>query len=282
MPAQNKTKALTPTESFKGTLVKMKDQFASILPKHIPVEKFLQVVNVAVALRPEILSADRRGLFGELMKCAQDGLVPDGREATINCYGSSAKYLPMVYGICKKARNSGLIQTIDSQVVYEKDDYEAWIDERGQHFKFVRARGDGGKVRLTFSYAITKDEGFFFEEIDEEQMAAIERSSKAKTGPWKGPFKDEMRRKSAIRRLAKYRLPSSSDLDTVFKRDDDLYDLNNKPDADKPEPPKDTPSRLKNIIDSDPPEPAVDPAEPGADRSVTQDPPAKPKEEPPI
>jgi recombination protein RecT len=255
MPAETKPKdvrALSPLQDFDNQLDKMKSEFAKMLPSHVPVDRFIRVLRTQAQLRPDTASADRRILFGEIMKCAQDGLVPDGREAVINTYRSkdgppTPKYIPMVGGICKKARNSGEISTIDSQVVYENDNYESWTDEKGQHFKHAKARKERGEAILTYAYAITKDGGFYFEEVDEDQMKAIEASSRAKEGPWKGPFKDEMRRKSAIRRLAKYRLPSSADLEQVIERDNDLFDLD--PKKEDPKPAEATSSRLSRLVE---------------------------------
>lgn len=227
---------VTRAEEIIGNIQKMAPEFAKVLPSHVPAERFVRVAITALRMRPEIAKADPRMIYGEFLKCAGDGLVPDGREATINCYFSTTKkehlvkYLPMIGGICKKARNSGEIATIDAQVVYENDTYEAWTDEKGQHFKHVKTRGPAGKVILTYAYAITKDGGFFFEEVDEGQMADIEKvSAAADSGPWSGPFRDEMRRKSALRRLLKYRVPSSSDLDDVIRRDDDPEAFTKKP-----------------------------------------------------
>lgn len=287
MPNQNKTKALTPVDAFKKSIQETIPKFKDILPRHVSPEKFQKVLLTVATVNPELANADRRLLWNEITMCAQDGLLPDGREATIYAFGKKPKYIPMVAGICKKARNSGLIQTIDAQVVYENDTYESWIDEKGPHFKFARAKGDRGKVLLTFAYAITKDEGFFHEEIDEKQMQAIEKSSKAKDGPWKGPFKDEMRRKSAIRRLAKYRLPSSSDLEEVFKREDDLYDLDKGGGngSTPPKPKAEGPSRLKGIIDTEPldPETTSTTAEPAPSQPASQEPPQETEtDEPPI
>jgi len=271
------TKAVTVYEEFKLNLSKMDKQFAAVLPTHIPPEKFIRVALTAIQLRPELLNADRHGLFGELMKCAADGLIPDGREATINVYGNAPKYLPMIGGICKKARNSGEIATIDAQVVYKNDKFESWTDERGPHFKHVKERGDRGEPILPYAYALTKDGGFYFEEVDEKQMAAIESASKAKTGPWKGPFRDEMKRKSALRRLAKYRLPSSADLDDVIRRDEDLFDVDKSP-VPEPTPSETKSSRLGNIIDAQTP-PPVDPPQTTKPASAKVDQP-KPVTEP--
>lgn len=224
--AQNQT--LAPIDEVRGTLTRMAPQFKAALPAQIPVERFVRVVQTAIATNTDLLAVERTSLYAAAMKCAQDGLLPDGREAAIVKYGNTARYMPMVGGIAKKARNSGELKTLSADVVYDHDTYDHWSDEKGEHFEHRKARGNRGDVVLTYAYALTKDDGFYFEEIDEAQMAAIEKCSKANDGPWKGPFKDEMRKKSAIRRLAKYRLPSSSDspLDAVLRADDDMYDLN--------------------------------------------------------
>lgn len=251
----NKTKALAPVDEVRGALLKMEGQFKMALPPQVTPEKFLRVAMTAIQLRPELLSVDRPSLYGAFMQAAQDGLLPDGREGTINTYAGKAKWLPMVGGICKKARNSGEIKTMNSKVVYMKDEWKAWTDETGEHFRHVEADGERGAPRLTYAYAITKDGGFYLEIVGEEQMAAIEAASAAKGGPWKGPFRDEMKRKSALKRLAKYRLPSSTDLEDVIRRDDDIYEFD-KPATTAPTPAKTT--RLDKVIDAAP-APAVVP-----------------------
>lgn len=235
MSAVANDKAVTkrPIEQLRDQVIQLQPQFAMALPPHIQPEKFVRVTMTAIQNNPDLLTCDRQSLLSSCMKCAADGLLPDGREAAFVTFntksgGLVAQYIPMVGGICKKARNSGEIATIDAQVVYEKDQYEAWADEKGQHFKHVKERGDRGNPILTYAYAITKDGGFYFEEVDETQMGAIENASRAKNGPWKGAFRDEMKRKSALRRLAKYRLPSSTDLDEVIRRDDELFDFDGK------------------------------------------------------
>lgn len=226
----NEEKQIAPIDQVRKSLEAMSADFKSALPAQVTPEKFIRVAITAIRTSKEdLLKCDRHSLFAAIMLCAQDGLLPNGKEAVLQTYGNQVKYSPMVGGICKLARNSGEIKSIDAQVVYQNDSYEAWTDEQGSHFKHVRSREDRGHPVLTYAYAITTDGGFFFEEVDEKQMADIESMSKAKSGPWKGPFRDEMKRKSAIRRLAKYRLPSSTDLDEVIRRDDDMYDLAPQP-----------------------------------------------------
>lgn len=242
---------ITPVEDFKINIEKMESQFENALPKHIKTKKFMNVVVTAIRNKPDLLKLNRQSLFNACMDCAVDGLVPDGREAALVPYKGMVRYTPMITGITKLARNSGEILTIDAQVVYENDKFDSWIDEKGSHFKHQKARKDRGVVLLTYAYAITKDGGFFFEEIDEEQMKAIEKCCTAKNSPWKGDFKDEMRRKSALKRLCKYRLPSSTDIDTVMQRDDDMYDLDDKEDTPvKAEKESTGKSKLEEVVDA--------------------------------
>lgn len=247
---------ISPVQEVQATLAKMKDQFALTLPKHIAPEKFVSVAQMAIAISPYLANCDRKSLYNEFAKCAQDGLIPDGREATIQAYNEKAKYIPMVAGICKRARNSGEISMMDAQVVYANDEYASWIDEKGPHFKHVRSRGERGEKQLTYAYAIGKDGGVYFEEIDLVQMAQIKafalkkiKPDLQKYSPWTGAWEPEMERKSAIRRLGKYRLPNSADLDSLFKRDDEeeLETI----EATKEEAEPKAPTRLQGIVEAE-------------------------------
>lgn len=238
---------ITPVEEAKSALVSMKDNFATALPKHIDPDKFVAVAQIAIMNNPDLVNkCDRQSLYVAFTKCAQDGLIPDGREAALIPFAGKAKYIPMVAGICKKARNSGEVSVIDSKVVYENDTYDAWTDEKGAHFNHRRVLKNRGLPVLTYAYAIMKDGGVAFEEIDEDQMNEIKKKSSANDSPWKGPFIDEMRRKSALKRLAKYRLPNSSDLDPLLKHDDDFYEQQ----AEEAKPEKTEPSRLAEKINA--------------------------------
>ena len=214
---------ITPLQEVQGTLAKMSDQFRMCLPKHISPDKFIRAAQTAVQNNPDLLQCSRPSLYNACMKCAQDGLLADGREAAIVKFGGEAAYLPMVGGILKLIRNSGELATIDAEVVHEKDEYDSWVDERGQHFKFKKARGERGAPLLTFAYAIMKDGALYFEEVSEQEMAGIQKVARSQT-VWTGAFRDEMKKKSAIHRMAK-RMPKSTDLESVLKHDEELYDL---------------------------------------------------------
>jgi recombination protein RecT len=242
------TKALAPIDEIRGSIARMEGEFAKTLPSHIDVKKFMRVTMTAIQNNPSILGADRSSLYSACMKAAQDGLLPDGREAALVPYGQTVQYMPMIGGLLKKARNSGEIASINAVMVYTGDEFEYWIDERGEHIKHKpNLDTDRGQKRLVYATAQTKDGGVYIEVMTQEQVMAVRNVSRSKGGPWSGPFEDEMWRKTALRRLTK-RLPSSTDLDQTLKLDEENYDLDQAPPA--AEPPGNKPSRLAKIIET--------------------------------
>ena len=244
MPTENKK--ITASDELVLTVQSQKQQYKAALPPQIPVDRFVRVAMTAIRVKPSLAEMDRPSVLSALLDAAGQGLLPDNREGTIVPFKGKAKFMPMVAGILKKARNSGEIKSIGAQVVCEKDSYDAFEDENGPHFKFRKALGDRGKVSLTFAYAITKDGGVYFEEISEPEMAKIRAMARAEDSPWKGPFEDEMRKKSALRRLLKHRVPSSTDLDEFIRADDELY----TPEPVAPKKAETTSSRLRNAVNT--------------------------------
>lgn len=237
---QTKPQAADPLAEIRAGLASLHQDIKDALPRHVSPEKFMKAVVTAVQLDPRLLRANRQSFWNAVLRAAQSGLLPDKREGFFNVRGKDnpmATWEPMIGGICKLARNSGEISSIDAFVVYEKDEFESWVDEKGPHFKYKRTTADPGNPVLTFAYAITKAGGVYVEEVDEAQMAAIEKKSQAKEdSPWKGPFRDEMKRKSALRRLCKYRVPSATDLDPLIGGDDLPDEIDPEPVPAEPEP----------------------------------------------
>lgn len=218
------TKEVAIVAQVRTAMEQMHPQFKAALPAHVPVEKFSRVAMTAINGNPDLLKADRRTLFAACMKSAQDGLLPDGREAALVTFGNTVQYMPMVAGILKKVRQSGDLLTISAHVVYTADDfaYELGDDEHIKHIPCID--GDRGTPKLAYAIAKTKDGGIYREIMTEQQIQAVRAVSRSgKSGPWSGPFADEMRRKTVLRRLSK-RLPMSTDLEDTLRTDDPLYD----------------------------------------------------------
>lgn len=268
---------------FNHSLVAMKSQFQAALPAHISADKFIRVVQTVTALNPDLLMADRRSLFGAATKCAQDGLIPDGREAALVIFNQntgtkqnpkwikSVQYMPMVAGIMKKVRNSGTIKNWSVHVVKDNDqfDYELGDDERLSHKPALKNRG---KTIAAYSIVTLKDGTKTREVMSVEEMEAVRKRSKnADSGPWVSDT-DEMYRKTVIRRHAKRLDTDTEEADRIIaqtiRADDELTDLTGEPElvtvtqeTDKPTKPR----RLPSEPSPETPQPPVDVPIPGED-----------------
>jgi recombination protein RecT len=230
----------------------MSPEFQKALPPHVSVDKFIRTLVTAVQNNESLLRADRKSLYSAAMKAAADGLLPDGKEAALVQFKDSVSYMPMTAGILKKVRNSGELSSITAQIVHKNDRFKYWVDADGEHLEHEpNFFSDRGPAIGVYALAKTKDGAVYIEVLTEQQVSAIRSVSRSKdSGPWAGPFADEMKKKSAIRRLSK-RLPMSSDLSMTIERDDELYDLEQKPEVEAPaaeQPPKK--SRLASVVEA--------------------------------
>lgn len=251
---------ITVLDEVRHTLTKMEPQFKAALPPHVPAERFVRVAMTAVQKNPDLLNADRQSLYGACMMSAQDGLIPDGREAALVLFSGKVQYMPMVAGILKKVRNSGELATITPQVVHKNDKFRFWVDSEGEHIEHEPLLfGDRGEVLGVYALAKTNSGNIYVEVMTVAQVERVRSVSRAKNaGPWKDWW-DEMAKKTAIRRLSK-RLPMSTDLDDLLRRDDDMYELNPQAekeqssditDGEAPAKPKRS-SRMSKIVESQP------------------------------
>lgn len=247
-------------EPIDRALVKLNDQIGKragelqkVLPSHITPERFQRTLLTVATVNPDLLRADRRSLINACMKAAQDGLLPDGREAAIVVFENSykvngdwqkvkeAQYMPMVYGLRKKIIQSGDIATLTTQVVYkcEEDEgrfvYEEGTDAMLRHkpkLDMTDEEGADENIIAAYSMVTFKDGSKSYEVLPRRELNKIQRASKTgspvdrKGAPRqaKGPWIDwysEMARKSAMRRHSKT-LPMSGDLlDTLNSGFDD-------------------------------------------------------------
>jgi recombination protein RecT len=220
--------------SIRDEITNLAPQFKAALPPHIPVERFTRIVLTAVASDPDLARADRRSLLEASLRCAQDGLLPDKREAAFVVFNSNVAkngeqatwvkkvvYIPMVAGLLKKIRNSGELASIAAHIVFENDQFDYQLGDGEQINHKPLLKGPRGAPILAYAIARTKDGGTYREVMPREEIEAVRNFSKAKdSGPWSSPFYLEMWKKTVLRRLAK-RLPMSTDLERDYFRDED-------------------------------------------------------------
>ena len=230
LPAERRE---NPVQVIRQTMTQMAPEFKAALPAHVPVEKFTRVALTAIQNAPELLEADRRSLFGACVRLAQDGLLPDGREAALVIFNTKdrgtggwvkkVQAMPMIAGVLKKVRQSGEVSKVSAQVVYENDHFVVryGFDEDVEHNPPALDKPRGKPIGA-YATAVLKDGSQLLEVMSLEEINKVRNVSRSKDkGPWVDWF-DEMARKTVMRRLAK-RLPMSTDLEEqVFQRDETM------------------------------------------------------------
>lgn len=214
------TQANNPVAVIRQNLTAMAPEFRAALPTHISEEKFTRVAMTAIQNNPDLQNADRRSLFGAIVRLAQDGLLPDGREAALVMFGNKAQAMPMIAGVLKKIRQSGEVSKVSAQVVHENDHFlvSYGFDENVEHTPPALDKPRGKPIGA-YATAVLKDGTQLLEVMSHEEIEKVRSVSRSgKNGPW-NQWWGEMARKTVMRRLSK-RLPMSTDLEEqVFERD---------------------------------------------------------------
>lgn len=243
--------APAPLVLFKREL----ETIAAELPKSnaIPIEKMKSAIIVAVQKNPKLLNADRSTLWQSARACAADGLLPDGREAAFvlfktkidGSFVDAVQYIPMVYGLRKRAKNSGEIKDIDAYLVYEgewtNDRFRlvAGDDPRIEHSPIVDgAPGEPERGEIIGAYAIASfrngdkvREWMPMSGIEKRRRAAPSqkiyekgkppRVSDKPLGVW-AEWYEEQCLKTAVRALSKKLPLDSDDMRAIMESDRDF------------------------------------------------------------
>lgn len=180
-----------------------KREIARALPGGVTTDRFIRVTVTALNQSPELITTDRASLFTALIKCAQDGLLPDGREAALVKFGDTATYMPMIGGLRKIAAKHGL--SLAAYVVYENDEfsYELGITP-DVHHKPPHLTEDRGDPIGAYAVATDRRTGEkYLDVMSKGEIERIRQESKGKnSGPWTKHW-GEMARKTVGRRLFK-------------------------------------------------------------------------------
>jgi recombination protein RecT len=215
--------SIVPMIEIRDQLQARAQEFAHALPSHIKPEHFQRAALTAVQQNSKLLDVDRRSLINALMRCAGDGLLPDGRQAALVIFrdrerGSVAQYMPMVAGIRKLVQQSGEITRFEQTVVYENDKFECALGDR-PYLRHRPAFENRGAAVLVYSIAQYNDGTLSREIMTLSEIDKVRQVSRSKDGgPWT-EWWEEMAKKTIAKRHAKI-LPMSNDTAAVLARDD--------------------------------------------------------------
>lgn len=239
---QGQARPANPLVVLRSELEARADEFRMVLPSHITPEKLQRTILTAVQANPDLLACDRRSFLTAAFKAAQDGLLPDGREAALVQFNTRqkiggqwqsvklAQYMPMVFGLRKKILQSGEITDIFASVVYRQEiEAGRFIYEEGTE-RMLRHKPlldpdfapTDDDIALVYSVATFKDGSKSFEVMRRSEINKVREASQTGAtfdrngqpreakGPWVDWFA-EMAKKTVIRRHSKS-LPMSGDI----------------------------------------------------------------------
>ena len=148
-----------------------------LLPDTVTVSRFVTVAKTAIRTTPGLANAEQKTLMGALIRCAQDGLLPDGREAALNVYSGKVSYLPMIGGLRKVLAEYGW--TLKTRVVRGNDDFEYVEEPPMLRHVPTRPGVDGGPMIAAYAVARHTDGRKLQIVLDAEEIA--KRKAVAKT-----------------------------------------------------------------------------------------------------
>ena len=212
-----------------------KSKLAQMLPQHMTADRFLRITMNALRTNPKLMDCTVESLFAASLACAQLGLEPNTPLGHIYLipFRNTKKNITEVQvivgyqGYVKLARQSGEMQTIAAQPVFEMDEYafDYMNPEAGYHRPHMN--GPRGEVIGAWALARFKDGGMAFEFMPRADIDRIRDGSQGyrtarkfnnTNTPWITNY-DQMAAKTAIRRLAK-RLPLSIEMANAIAMDE--------------------------------------------------------------
>jgi recombination protein RecT len=229
-------KPKNPIEVFKGTMELKREDYQSLLPKHVTFDRFMRTAVTAVARDPSLLQADKASLFFAVREAASCGLEISG----INGEGylvvrndrkrntRVVQFMPGYKGLIKLARQSNEISTIDAGVLYQNDEIEY---QRGTDPKFTVVPNwkDPGDPIGAFAVAVFKDGTYQCKVMSVREIEEIRKrgGGGGKFGPWVTDW-GAMATKTAIKQLCKLlpmsltdeRMSKAMDVDDVAEEED--------------------------------------------------------------
>lgn len=216
-------KDLLSSEGFKKSV-------AQALPSHIDPDRYLRIAITAVTTTPLLQQCTQASLYSCLMDLSQMGLEPDGYHAYLIPFKNGktgqyeCQYIIDYKGLVDVAMRSGQISNIHADVVCENDEFSYNMGTVERHVPaFLKTPPESrGKVIAAYAIATFKDGSKKAEILSNDELEGIRKRSKAGDfGPWKTDT-NEMKKKTAFRRLSKW-LPMSPEFRQVLTNDLDRY-----------------------------------------------------------
>lgn len=224
--AQNKPIKLTKSMSIQDLIKAMEPEIKRALPQVITPERFTRMALSALNATPKLKECSQMSFLGALMNAAQLGLEPNtplGQAYLIpyrNKGQMECQFQIGYKGLIDMVYRNEDIQTVQSQCVYENDEfkYELGLEPKLVHKPALKDRGD---LILVYALWKSKNGGYGFEVMSKEDIDAHARKFSQSFGssysPWKTNY-EEMAKKTVIKKCLKY-APLKSDFVRAVSND---------------------------------------------------------------
>lgn len=181
---------------------------------------------------PDLVKCSPESVKKEIMKCAADGLVPDGKEAVILPYFDKearvhqANYQPMVHGVIKRMKELGGVFEVICSTVREADPFEfdAANPKAMTHKINPFSSNRGSIVGAYVKFVDDSDRVMHVEVMSAEQIEKVRRASKSPNGPAWRDWYEEMCKKAVLRRGSKYISLDNDRVREMIERMDTLFE----------------------------------------------------------
>jgi len=201
----------------------MRDQLKSVLPANMNIDFYCQSLAATLAIQQEkYKECNPLKLNYAMQRCAETGLLPDGKKATINPYKDDAKLIIMVGGFIDLLDAAGYRVQVEN--VYSGDSFKYTAgDNAGIHHN-IDPFEDRGTYKGTYCILRQKSDNYVVvrELVSAKEMEKIKASAKTQN-VWDG-WADEKRKAAAIKRAAK-RVSLNVQIEKAIEIDNSDYDL---------------------------------------------------------
>lgn len=233
-PTNGNSKAIEkrkdPADAFIQILERAKKELQRAATKHLDVDRMSRLAITVLRKNPQLVQCTPVSFLASVMQATQLGLELDGvlgRAYLVpyknNKSGQYEAQLVVGYrGMIELALRSGVVETVEANVVYEGDewDYAEGLNRRLYHVpKFETDE----PVKLTHAYAIVrfKGGGVLFKALPRvycERTKGKSPGSKRSDSPWQNHYA-VMCMKTVIRWLFKF-MPASTELSRAVALDE--------------------------------------------------------------
>jgi len=214
---------------IKSKIRTLENKIATTGDEDLKKATFMSVACMAISGNDKLLKCSIPSIQRAVMQAATDGLLLDGNEAALVPYGDTAKYMPMVQGIIKKAKMHGDVRDIRAKIVYRGDVF-VWEEGDEQSIKHRPTLDEQGEIIAAYCIVDMRDGSKKRLVMSKAEIEKIRQSSKAKDTVW-ASWWESMAKKTLIRQMSK-ELNLSPNVLKIIKNVDQYYDME-KPSEEK-------------------------------------------------